>query len=163
MPVDLQPRIDKQIVKLVRDQPINFFRHCPVTGAQPRLHVARMDQLKVAPVMAELKPYTKSKQTLIDTGQHYDFNMSDIFFQQLEIPATDVNLGVGSGSHACETAEIITRFEPIVLERKPDLVPLRECQVRSCGRPGVRQTHKIRPGTHYLKNAHTRVLTSSAR
>ena len=82
MPVDLQPRIDKQIVKLVRDQPINFFRHCPVTGAQPRLHVARMDQLKVAPVMAELKPYTKSKQTPIDTGQHYDFNMSDIFFQQ---------------------------------------------------------------------------------
>ncbi len=48
--------------------------------------------------------------------------MSDVFFQQLEIPAPDVNLGVGSGSHARQTAEIMTRFEPVVLERKPDLV-----------------------------------------
>ena len=48
--------------------------------------------------------------------------MSDVFFQQLEIPAPDVNLGVGSGSHARQTADIMTRFEPIVLERKPDLV-----------------------------------------
>ena len=48
--------------------------------------------------------------------------MSDVFFQQLEIPAPDVNLGVGSGSHARQTAEIMTRFEPIVLERKPDMV-----------------------------------------
>ena len=56
------------------------------------------------------------------TGQHYDSNMSDVFFQQLEIPAPDVNLGVGSGSHARQTAEIMTRFEPVVLERKPDLV-----------------------------------------
>jgi hypothetical protein len=83
-----------------------------VVGARPNL-------MKVAPVMGALKPYPKIKQTLIHTGQHYDANMSDIFFQQLEIPAPDVNLGVGSGSHARQTAEIITRFEPIVLERKP--------------------------------------------
>jgi UDP-N-acetylglucosamine 2-epimerase (non-hydrolysing) len=88
------------------------------------LHVvgARPNFMKVAPVMGALKPYPKIKQTLIHTWQHYDTNMSDIFFQRLEIPAPDVNLGVGSGSRARQTAEIVTRFEPIVLERKPDLV-----------------------------------------
>jgi len=86
-----------------------------VVGARPNL-------MKVAPVLSALKQYSKIKQTLIHTGQHYDTNMSDIFFQQLEIPAPDVNLGVGSGSHARQTADIMTRFEPVVLERKPDLV-----------------------------------------
>lgn len=86
-----------------------------VVGARPNL-------MKVAPVLGALKHYSKVRQTLIHTGQHYDTNMSDVFFQQLEIPAPDVNLGVGSGSHARQTAEIMTRFEPIVLERKPDMV-----------------------------------------
>ena len=86
-----------------------------VVGARPNL-------MKVAPVLSALKQHSKVKQTLIHTGQHYDTNMSDVFFQQLEIPAPDVNLGVGSGSHARQTADIMTRFEPIVLERKPDMV-----------------------------------------
>src|ERR1700674_5786543 len=86
-----------------------------VVGARPNL-------MKVAPVLSALRQYPKIKQSLIHTGQHYDTNMSDIFFQQLEIPAPDVNLGVGSGSHARQTADIMTRFEPIVLERKPDMV-----------------------------------------
>jgi UDP-N-acetylglucosamine 2-epimerase (non-hydrolysing) len=86
-----------------------------VVGARPNL-------MKVAPVLGALKHYSKIKQTLVHTGQHYDTNMSDVFFQQLEIPAPDVNLGVGSGSHARQTAEIMTRFEPIVVERKPDMV-----------------------------------------
>jgi UDP-N-acetylglucosamine 2-epimerase (non-hydrolysing) len=86
-----------------------------VVGARPNL-------MKVAPVMSALKHYAKIRQTLVHTGQHYDTNMSDVFFQQLEIPAPDANLGVGSGSHARQTADIMTRFEPVVLERKPDLV-----------------------------------------
>jgi len=86
-----------------------------VVGARPNL-------MKVAPVLGALKHHSNVKQTLIHTGQHYDTNMSDVFFQQLEIPAPDVNLAVGSGSHARQTAEIMTRFEPIVLERKPDMV-----------------------------------------
>jgi UDP-N-acetylglucosamine 2-epimerase (non-hydrolysing) len=86
-----------------------------VVGARPNL-------MKIAPVQSALRNYSNIKQTLIHTGQHYDTNMSDVFFQQLEIPAPDVNLGVGSGSHARQTAEIMTRFEPVVLERKPDLV-----------------------------------------
>jgi UDP-N-acetylglucosamine 2-epimerase (non-hydrolysing) len=58
----------------------------------------------------------------VHTGQHYDANMSEVFFKQLEMPAPDVNLEVGSGSHARQTADIMTRFEPVVHERKPDVV-----------------------------------------
>ena len=72
-----------------------------VVGARPNL-------MKVAPVLSALRQSPRIKQSLIHTGQHYDSNMSDVFFQQLEIPAPDVNLGVGSGSHARQTAEIMT-------------------------------------------------------
>jgi UDP-N-acetylglucosamine 2-epimerase (non-hydrolysing) len=78
--------------------------------------------MKVAPVLAALKNRSNVVQTLIHTGQHYDLNMSDVFFQQLGLPPSDLNLAVGSGTHAVQTAEIMMRFEPIVLERKPDLV-----------------------------------------
>jgi UDP-N-acetylglucosamine 2-epimerase (non-hydrolysing) len=60
--------------------------------------------------------------TLVHTGQHYDFNMSEVFFQELGLPAPDINLEVGSGSHAQQTSQIICRFEAVVTERKPDLV-----------------------------------------
>jgi UDP-N-acetylglucosamine 2-epimerase (non-hydrolysing) len=88
------------------------------------LHVvgARPNFMKAAPVVNALGKRAGVRQTLVHTGQHYDANMSDVFFSQLGIPSPDVNLGVGSGSHAQQTAEIMSRFEPIVLERKPDLV-----------------------------------------
>jgi UDP-N-acetylglucosamine 2-epimerase (non-hydrolysing) len=78
--------------------------------------------MKVAPVMNALKARKQVVQTLVHTGQHYDANMSDVFFEQLGIPAPDVNLAVGSGTHARQTAEIMTRFEPVLLDRKPDMV-----------------------------------------
>jgi UDP-N-acetylglucosamine 2-epimerase (non-hydrolysing) len=88
------------------------------------LHVvgARPNFMKVAPVIHALAGRPEAQQCLVHTGQHYDANMSDIFFTQLQIPAPDVNLEVGSGSHAQQTAEIMKRFEPVVLERKPDIV-----------------------------------------
>lgn len=88
------------------------------------LHVvgARPNFMKAAPVFHALRTRPGVRQTLVHTGQHYDTNLSDIFFSQLEIPAPDVNLAVGSGSHARQTAEIMTRFEPVVLESKPDVV-----------------------------------------
>src|SRR5438477_6747775 len=88
------------------------------------LHVvgARPNFMKAAPVLRALARHTGVEQTLVHTGQHYDANMSDVFFQQLNIPAPDVNLAVGSGSHARQTAEIMSRFEDVVLERKPDIV-----------------------------------------
>ena len=77
--------------------------------------------MKAAPVIRALSSFPV-EQIVVHTGQHYDFNMSDVFFQQLGMPAPDVNLQVGSGSHAEQTAHIMCRFEPVVLERKPDLV-----------------------------------------
>jgi UDP-N-acetylglucosamine 2-epimerase (non-hydrolysing) len=88
------------------------------------LHVvgARPNFMKAAPVLHALRKRPQVQQTLVHTGQHYDANMSDVFFTQLDIPAPDVNLEVGSGTHAQQTAEIIRRFEPVVLEAKPDWV-----------------------------------------
>ncbi|MGB7930382.1 MAG: UDP-N-acetylglucosamine 2-epimerase (non-hydrolyzing) [Terriglobales bacterium] len=88
------------------------------------LHIvgARPNFMKVAPVLNALKDYANVTQILVHTGQHYDINMSDVFFQQLKIPAPDVNLAVGSGTHAKQTAEIMMRLEPIILERQPDIV-----------------------------------------
>jgi UDP-N-acetylglucosamine 2-epimerase (non-hydrolysing) len=88
------------------------------------LHVvgARPNFMKAAPVIEALGKYDRVRQTLVHTGQHYDFNMSDVFFQQLGMPAPDVNLEVGSGSHAQQTSQIIARLETVVLKLKPDWV-----------------------------------------
>jgi UDP-N-acetylglucosamine 2-epimerase (non-hydrolysing) len=88
------------------------------------LHIvgARPNFMKVAPVLNALRSHQHVVQTLVHTGQHYDANMSAVFFEQLGILAPDVNLAVGFGTHARQTAEIMTRFEPLVLERKPDIV-----------------------------------------
>lgn len=88
------------------------------------LHVvgARPNFMKAAPVMRALKGRTNVKQSLLHTGQHYDFNMSGVFFGQLGIPAPEVNLEVGPGSHGQQTAAIMSGFEPVVSEMKPDIV-----------------------------------------
>jgi UDP-N-acetylglucosamine 2-epimerase (non-hydrolysing) len=78
--------------------------------------------MKAAPVLRSLSAYPHVRQTLVHTGQHYDASMSDVFFRQLEMPQPDCNLGVGSGTHAQQTAVVMQAFEPIVLERKPDLI-----------------------------------------
>ena len=87
------------------------------------LHVvgARPNFMKAAPVLAELAR-RGLRQTLVHTGQHYDAAMSDVFFQELGMPAPDINLEAGSGSHAQQTAQVMSRFEPVLLERRPDLV-----------------------------------------
>jgi UDP-N-acetylglucosamine 2-epimerase (non-hydrolysing) len=88
------------------------------------LHVvgARPNFMKVAPVMAALKERPGIRQTLVHTGQHYEVAMSEIFFRQLGISEPDVNLEVGSATHAAQTARIMERFEPVVLEQRPDIV-----------------------------------------
>ena len=88
------------------------------------LHVvgARPNFMKAAPVLHALRTRPRMRQTLVHTGQHYDKNLSDVFFSQLEIPAPDVNLGVGSSTHARQTADIMTGFEPVLVDRKPDIV-----------------------------------------
>ena len=88
------------------------------------LHIvgARPNFMKAAPVIRALAAHDVIRQSLVHTGQHYDAAMSDVFFQQLGMPAPDCNLGVGSGTHAQQTAAVMQAFEPVLLERKPDLV-----------------------------------------
>lgn len=108
---------------------------------------ARPNFMKVAPVLNALKKRENVVQTLIHTGQHYDINMSDVFFQQLGIPAPDVNLAVGSGSHAKQTAEIMIRLEPFVIDGRPDIVLVygdvnsTVATVLVCAKLGVRVGH----------------------
>lgn len=78
--------------------------------------------MKIAPIMAAYGGSPEIEPVLVHTGQHYDEKMSDLFFHQLGIPEPDINLGVGSASHAAQTAGIMKAFEPIVLEYKPDVV-----------------------------------------
>jgi len=83
-----------------------------VVGARPNF-------MKIAPVMRALKASDTLKPCLVHTGQHYDAAMKHAFFDQLDIPEPDVDLEVGSGTHAVQTAEIMLRFEPVLDEHKP--------------------------------------------
>lgn len=89
------------------------------------LHVvgARPNFMKISPIMREMTSKPELfVQVLVHTGQHYDDKMSDIFFKEFELSKPDVNLGVGSGSHAWQTAQVMLRFEPVVLNYQPDWV-----------------------------------------
>src|ERR671910_844620 len=87
-----------------------------VVGARPNF-------MKVAPIVAAMKRRAAKFQPLVvHTGQHYDSAMSDSFFRDLELAQPDTHLGVGSASHAAQTAAVMERFEPVVLSEKPDWV-----------------------------------------
>jgi UDP-N-acetylglucosamine 2-epimerase (non-hydrolysing) len=86
-----------------------------VVGARPNF-------MKAAPVLSAIQARLGWPQALVHTGQHYDRNMSEVFFRQLGLPEPDVNLGVGSGSHGKQTAEIMTQFERLVLRDRPGMV-----------------------------------------
>jgi UDP-N-acetylglucosamine 2-epimerase (non-hydrolysing) len=83
---------------------------------------ARPNFMKIAPLMREMQAHPELEPVLLHTGQHYDANMSQIFFDELGIPRPEINLGVGSGSHAWQTAQIMLRFDPVLLEQRPDWV-----------------------------------------
>src|SRR2546430_10506289 len=85
-----------------------------VVGARPNF-------MKLAPVDRELVKRSV-EHVIVHTGQHYDHGMSTAFFEQLWIPAPDFHLGVGSGSHARQTADVMQRLEPILVELRPDLL-----------------------------------------
>jgi UDP-N-acetylglucosamine 2-epimerase (non-hydrolysing) len=86
-----------------------------VAGARPNF-------MKIAPIMAAVEGDPRIDALLVHTGQHYDERMSRLFFEELAIPRPDVDLEVGSASHAVQTAEIIRRFEPVCLAKRPAVV-----------------------------------------
>jgi UDP-N-acetylglucosamine 2-epimerase (non-hydrolysing) len=86
-----------------------------VVGARPNF-------MKVAPIVSAIKDHKSMEHILVHTGQHYDQRMSDAFFSDLGLPSPDISLGVGSGSHAVQTADIMKKFEQVVEAQKPDLI-----------------------------------------
>lgn len=112
-----------------------------VVGARPNF-------MKVAPIVDRMKRRSREFAPLVvHTGQHYDARMSDAFFRDLGLPRPDVYLGVGSGSHAAQTAAVMQSFEPVVVAEKPDWV-LVVGDVNStlacalvCAKLGVRVAH----------------------
>jgi UDP-N-acetylglucosamine 2-epimerase (non-hydrolysing) len=86
-----------------------------VVGTRPNF-------VKIAPIMREMRRHQALEPILVHTGQHYDHAMSDAFFDELKIPRPDYNLGVGSGSHAVQTAEVMKHLEPVLFSTEPDIV-----------------------------------------
>lgn len=86
-----------------------------VVGTRPNL-------MKIAPLVEQMNRYPDIQHRLLHTGQHYDDSMSQVFFDQLEIPRPDIYLGIGSGSHAEQTAKVMLAFEKVLLEDRPDVV-----------------------------------------
>jgi len=83
---------------------------------------ARPNFMKIASIIQKMKKHSEIEQRLVHTGQHYDVNMSKLFFSDLGTPKPDIYLGVGSGSHAEQTARIMIEFERVLLKEKPNLV-----------------------------------------
>ncbi|NOK10659.1 non-hydrolyzing UDP-N-acetylglucosamine 2-epimerase [Corallococcus exercitus] len=83
---------------------------------------ARPNFMKVAPIHRAIKARTSLQQLVIHTGQHYDAKMSDVFFADLGLPPPEIHLGIGSGSHAEQTAKMMVEMEKVFLKEKPDLV-----------------------------------------
>ena len=89
-----------------------------------RMVEARPNFIKIAPIVHEIHRISGIEHRVVHSGQHYDQQMPESFFRDLNIPIPkpDDNLEVGSGSHAWQTAEVMRRFETVVLEWKPDVV-----------------------------------------
>jgi UDP-GlcNAc3NAcA epimerase len=84
---------------------------------------ARPEFIQAAPVSRALRP--RHQEVLVHTGQHYDYEMSAMFFQELGLPAPDYNLEVGSGSHGQQTGDVLTRIERVLIDERPDWVLVR--------------------------------------
>lgn len=91
----------------------NSLKIVTIVGARPQF-------IKAATVSRILRSHSKITEILVHTGQHYDQNMSEVFFDELEIPKPEYNLGIGSGNHGMQTGRMIEAIEQVLLEEKPD-------------------------------------------
>jgi UDP-N-acetylglucosamine 2-epimerase (non-hydrolysing) len=94
---------------------VSILKVLNVVGARPNL-------MKMAPLVAEMARYPDIQQTLVHTGQHYDASLSQVFFDDLGLPRPDITLGVGSGTHAEQTARVMVGIEQVLAELRPDVV-----------------------------------------
>jgi UDP-N-acetylglucosamine 2-epimerase (non-hydrolysing) len=109
------------LLQFIREQ-VNRMKVMIVVGTRPNF-------MKAAPIVAAIRRHNAGsapghtiRQVLVHTGQHYSASMSDTFFEDLNLPAPDVHLNVGSGSHATQTADVMKGFEEVLLRESPDVV-----------------------------------------
>ena len=100
---------------MMRSMANNRLKIMSIVGARPNM-------MKVAPLLAELRRHDEIEPVLVHTGQHYDYSMSQVFFEQLGVPPPDYNLDVGSAPHYAQTAEIMRKFGDLVQKDRPDMV-----------------------------------------
>ena len=86
------------------------------------ISAARPNFMKIAPLYHALKKESWAEPLIVHTGQHYDLNMSDVFFQDLGLPEPDLHLGVGSGTHAEQSGQVMIAYEKIIQAERPALV-----------------------------------------
>ncbi len=101
------------------------FKSCLIFKSKMKIHLitaARPNFMKIAPLYHALKSEEWAEPVIVHTGQHYDLNMSDVFFTDLGLPDPGIHLGVGSGSHAEQTGRVMMAYEKVLLENEPDLV-----------------------------------------
>jgi len=118
-----KPETSLQKPATINKQPETKMKLMLVAGARPNF-------MKIASIIDAIKERNDSiknakrkiQYLLVHTGQHYDDSMSDAFFRDLGLPRPDIYLGVGSGTHAAQTADIMKRFEPVLVEHRPDVV-----------------------------------------
>lgn len=134
-----------------------------VVGARPNF-------IKIGPIHRALSKHKEINSLILHTGQHYDAKMSDIFFNQLELPKPDFYLGIGGGSHTYQKANVMLAFEKILLEEKPDVVlvvgdvnPTAACSITSVkmGIPTVHVEAGLRSGDRKMPEEINRILTDA--
>jgi UDP-N-acetylglucosamine 2-epimerase (non-hydrolysing) len=110
-----------KIISVVGARP-NFMKVAPIHKAFEKFKIKNLPAGRQRSKLKTCLPVGKVQHMICHTGQHYDANMSDVFFKELNLPKPDFYLGVGSGSHSEQTAKIMIEFEKVLLKEKPDLV-----------------------------------------
>ena len=148
---------------MISNKKLKTIKIISVVGARPNF-------MKIAPLHRAFTRHPRIKSKIVHTGQHYDAKMSDIFFNQLELPQPDFYLGIGGGSHTYQKANVMLAFEKILNEEKPDVVLVvgdvnatAACSITAV-KMGIRTVHVeagLRSGDRNMPEEINRIITDA--